>query len=324
MQRAELCLQLSAGPTAGTHSYVDTTRKISLYVMLDHGGRKQQRLFTKLIRGSSNGWEKVDITRALTAWRATGATNLQVIDVRVEPSRSARPWSKGLTINIDTTSSQGNEPLLVVFSDNEERRQLVSSELSEIKDRGMGFKRDDVTENTGTWRHRVRPPRRGRNTAALEDFGNLRQTAKIRNDVYKDGIGQSDFQGNRFRVQPERNNTALSYFSQENRTIMEVLYHNLTLTIQDGRGRGKSPVQGGGGGDRRRYRRGKSRRRPRRNPCRRKPMYVSFADINWHTWIIAPRGYQVNTLSCFLCSDFTRSHLLDFVLYYLLYILYLL
>ena len=27
--------------------------------------------------------------------------------------------------------------------------------------------------------------------------------------------------------------------------------------------------------------------------CRRRPMFVNFEDINWHTWIIAPRGYQV-------------------------------
>jgi hypothetical protein len=32
----------------------------------------------------------------------------------------------------------------------------------------------------------------------------------------------------------------------------------------------------------------------KRNICRRKPMYVRFADINWHTWIIAPSGYQVS------------------------------
>jgi len=26
--------------------------------------------------------------------------------------------------------------------------------------------------------------------------------------------------------------------------------------------------------------------------CRRKPLYVDFTDIGWHTWIVAPAGYQ--------------------------------
>ncbi|KAK3089186.1 hypothetical protein FSP39_001575 [Pinctada imbricata] len=35
------------------------------------------------------------------------------------------------------------------------------------------------------------------------------------------------------------------------------------------------------------------KRRGRRHAvCRRKPMYVSFEEINWDSWIIAPRGYQ--------------------------------
>ena len=35
----------------------------------------------------------------------------------------------------------------------------------------------------------------------------------------------------------------------------------------------------------------------RSSTCRRRPMYVNFEDIDWHTWIIAPRGYQVNITS---------------------------
>ena len=31
----------------------------------------------------------------------------------------------------------------------------------------------------------------------------------------------------------------------------------------------------------------------RTSACRRRPMFVDFESINWHTWIIAPRGYQV-------------------------------
>jgi hypothetical protein len=36
----------------------------------------------------------------------------------------------------------------------------------------------------------------------------------------------------------------------------------------------------------------KSRRR--RNSCRRKALYVRFSDLNWHNWIIAPEGYMVS------------------------------
>ncbi|ELU11381.1 hypothetical protein CAPTEDRAFT_35187, partial [Capitella teleta] len=39
----------------------------------------------------------------------------------------------------------------------------------------------------------------------------------------------------------------------------------------------------------------------RRNSCQRRPMYVDFRSINWHKWIIAPKGYQAFTCSgrCF-------------------------
>lgn len=40
----------------------------------------------------------------------------------------------------------------------------------------------------------------------------------------------------------------------------------------------------------------KRSRRSRRNICRRRPSYVNFEDINWHTWIIAPLGYEVNSI----------------------------
>ena len=28
--------------------------------------------------------------------------------------------------------------------------------------------------------------------------------------------------------------------------------------------------------------------------CKRRPLFVNFEDIGWHTWIIAPRGFQVS------------------------------
>lgn len=35
------------------------------------------------------------------------------------------------------------------------------------------------------------------------------------------------------------------------------------------------------------------RHRKGKNACRRRPMYINFADIHWDNWIIAPKGYQV-------------------------------
>ncbi len=48
-------------------------------------------------------------------------------------------------------------------------------------------------------------------------------------------------------------------------------------------------------------RREKRSRRPRRRfrsrrMCKRKKMYVNFAEINWDGWIIAPSGYQVHCM----------------------------
>ena len=46
----------------------------------------------------------------------------------------------------------------------------------------------------------------------------------------------------------------------------------------------------------------RKRRKRRRNMCRRRPMYVNFEDINWHTWIIAPKGFQVRRRSVYIPS----------------------
>ena len=35
------------------------------------------------------------------------------------------------------------------------------------------------------------------------------------------------------------------------------------------------------------------RSRKQRNTCRRKPLYVDFAEIHYDTWIVAPDGYEV-------------------------------
>lgn len=48
-------------------------------------------------------------------------------------------------------------------------------------------------------------------------------------------------------------------------------------------------------GSPRRTKRGKSRRKSRKHkPCRKTSMYVNFADIKWHLWVIAPKGYEVS------------------------------
>uniref|UniRef100_T1JIA9 TGF-beta family profile domain-containing protein n=1 Tax=Strigamia maritima TaxID=126957 RepID=T1JIA9_STRMM len=36
----------------------------------------------------------------------------------------------------------------------------------------------------------------------------------------------------------------------------------------------------------------KGPRRRHRNPCRRRSLYINFADINYDTWILAPSGYE--------------------------------
>lgn len=41
-----------------------------------------------------------------------------------------------------------------------------------------------------------------------------------------------------------------------------------------------------------RIRKGKLKKK--KNPCRRKPLHVNFADINYDQWIIAPPSYEVS------------------------------
>ncbi|KAK3598863.1 hypothetical protein CHS0354_008611 [Potamilus streckersoni] len=46
-------------------------------------------------------------------------------------------------------------------------------------------------------------------------------------------------------------------------------------------------------------------KRGAKKACGRKPLYVNFEDIDWHTWIIAPRGYQAYECSgkCYFPLD---------------------
>lgn len=47
--------------------------------------------------------------------------------------------------------------------------------------------------------------------------------------------------------------------------------------------------------------RARSKKKRHRNPCRRRPLYVNFDEINYDTWIIAPRGYEVRIYEVVRC-----------------------
>ncbi|KAM3871404.1 growth/differentiation factor 6-A [Diretmus argenteus] len=80
---------------------------------------------------------------------------------------------------------------------------------------------------------------------------------------------------------------------------------NRSIGIAGGGGVGGAAAARGGGGGGTGGKHGSGRRRPR---CSRKPLHVSFKDLGWDDWIIAPLDYEAHHCDG-LCDFPLRSHL---------------
>ena len=75
----------------------------------------------------------------------------------------------------------------------------------------------------------------------------------------------------------------------------ELNSHSVTGSVKSGNGHSKpSDIYLENGPEPNLSRQKRSKPFHKSSVCRRRPMYVDFEDIGWDTWIIAPRGYQVN------------------------------
>ncbi|XP_071107988.1 bone morphogenetic protein 10-like [Haliotis cracherodii] len=153
-------------------------------------------LSSRHIYGHNSGWEAFDVTSAVRLW-AENISCVQILEVRIESVFNA--VTDG-AMDIDTDPNHRNEPLLVIFSNNNQKRSLREKELHELIAHELDVE-DEAVATESVHQHR-----------------------------HSNSTGQLS-----------------------------------------------------------RYKRSKKNRR---NSCRRSLLYVSFQEINWNKWIIAPPGYQ--------------------------------
>lgn len=154
-------------------------------------------LSSRHIYGHNSGWEAFDVTSAVRLW-ADNISCVQILEVRIESVFNA--VTDG-AMDIDTDPNHRNEPLLVIFSNNNQKRSLREKELHELIAHELDVE-DEAVATESVHQHR-----------------------------HSNSTGQ------------------LSRFKRSKKN--------------------------------------------RRNSCRRSLLYVSFQEINWNKWIIAPPGYQV-------------------------------
>ncbi|XP_046567937.1 bone morphogenetic protein 10-like [Haliotis rubra] len=157
---------------------------------------RYKTLSSRHIYGHNSGWEAFDVTSAVRLW-AENISYVQILEVRIE---SVFNVVTDGAMDIDTDPKHRNEPLLIIFSNNKQKRSLREKELHELITHEM-----DVADE-----------------------------AMFRESVHQHRHSNSTEQLSRF----------------------------------------------------------KRSKKNRKNSCRRGLLYVSFQQINWHKWIIAPSGYQ--------------------------------
>ena len=226
-------------------------------------------------------------------------------------------------MDIDTRGRNENEPLLVVFSDEKKAKKatpettemlhheqdLRSRMVTAVEQEGNDEEDDDGDEGEEVEdeEEEGQEDERDDETASYDDARTnlLRRTVLNSKTIDNFKIRKRDIQESRKRrnvtnseqshsigrarqkprvIHQGTNHTNTQTNSSPNERTLKKMYINERESIRDARRVVK------------RTKRGKARKKKRRNVCRRKPMNVNFVDINWHTWIIAPAGYQVKYL----------------------------
>ena len=250
-------------------SYQGVHRRVSVY---QDSSEHQQLLNSKEIRGSHTGWETFTITSAIRRWvRARTAT--QLVEVRIESVRDIGVEEHDGLLDIDTRPHLENEPLLVVFSNDKNKDKSHTRELHELLVHDQQYLDEVIDDDDDDDGGGV-----GGGGGDDDDDGSFNHDYNSV-DAYDLRLKRSVDSGN-----------DITSSNRSSRNMLEKLYHRVMIAqTKHQQNSSISRI--------RREPRRKQRKKRKRNICRRKRMYVDFQDINWHRWIIAPKGYEVSLLN---------------------------
>ena len=250
---------------------------------------------SKFIRGRHSGWETFTVTQAFVRWLRAGVP-VQALEVRIDTPYDSRDDGD---LDFDTTTANQKEPLLVVFSnDNNEvvakdrdLTELISHE-GDVLDKDNGDNNDDDGDYADG------------DDYYYDDDDDDEMYGDEGDDVTSDEV--KVYKRDLTRQQLETSNNVTS----RDDDALDLKQNFKTRLNEDAPSK-KSPRKHQSNKDgpsdreddtkwRGKRAKARKRRKRRRNMCRRRPMYVNFEDINWHTWIIAPKGFQVRRRSVYI------------------------
>ena len=278
---------------ADRNQFLGVNRRVSVHeiVVDDELGNTTTFVMSRDLYGPHSGWETFDVTDAVRRWVKTELPwQSQILEIRIDTVDGEHD---NVDVDFDTRQHIENEPILVVFSNDKKKRKAETRELHEMITHELeqyGLLEEDPSENE-----------------IDEDYDDYDYEYDLMGhdfapkfahdyDIRKRDTGSVERSGSKHLS--KRSTRMLSrskLMNNHNQTQLENLYKSILRIRQDDLADNK----GGLSFDEllhreKRSKSKKKRRRGRRRFCRRKPMYVNFQDINWHTWIIAPRGYQVS------------------------------
>lgn len=272
--------------------YVNNHRKLSvfqIFIKKRNGKVKKYKLLaSEKVTGKQSEWRTFNITNALRRCVRRKYSEI-ILEVRIE---SLNTENCQINLDIDIRSMQGNEPLLVVFSDPKPTKKYVVSKRQEMAKHKSDLKvasdgnRDDwnlvVEDDDGEY---IDEDGEENDDDLLNDketnSSDHRDKQRKMQNVFKRSVSDSLTDHSRTEHSSTFKQKHSGKANMQYRKELEMLYINEEDSL-----RGNTTIVS-------RLKRGKARKRRRRNICRRKPMKVNFKDINWHTWIIAPTEYQV-------------------------------
>ncbi|ESP01390.1 hypothetical protein LOTGIDRAFT_111943 [Lottia gigantea] len=111
--------------------YVGVDRKVSVFEMIDRSSPEVEQfavISEKHVYGHDNGWEVFDVTSAVKRW-VVNMSSVQILEVRVESVFSEETEGD---MDIDVNPSHQKDPLLVVFSNDNDIKHQHDTEIREF------------------------------------------------------------------------------------------------------------------------------------------------------------------------------------------------
>ena len=279
-------LRLFALVDADRFQYEGIDRMVTVCELTPHldQQRRHKVISSKFIRGRHSGWETFTVTDAFVLWMRAGVS-VQPLEVRIDTPFDTRDDGD---LDFDTTTANQKEPLLVVFSDDSsgivtkdrDLAELISHETDVLMGTDDSLNDEDYADDEGYYYD---------DEDDDDDvYGNDEDDADLVKVYKRDLTRQLD----------ASNNITKTADTVELKQNFKMSVNEEPLDEKSTKKRhANSKETASDKEDDRKWRskraKARRRRRRRRNMCRRRPMYVNFEDINWHTWIIAPKGYQV-------------------------------